>query len=243
MNLLYTDPRLVALYDTLNPVAADTAFYLSLAADRKRVVDIGCGTGLLACELAGRGHDVTGIDPSAQMLRVARNRPHAANVHWIQGDAQALMVLPPADMVVMTGHVAQVFIDDRALLDTLQAARHALRRGGELAFESRNPAARAWENWTRERSLKRIEVDGTGAVEVWREHIDGNPATGVRFETHYRFVADGEELVSISELRFRSQQELERLLARAGFSRLAWRGDWDGAGVSEESGELIVVAR
>lgn len=237
MNTLYTDPRIVELYDTLNPFAADTAFYLALAEGKKRVADIGCGTGLLACELARRGHEVTGIDPSPEMLRVARGRPDGNLVHWVEGDARALMLLPPHDLVVMTGHVAQVFIDESAFLQTLKAARYALRHGGELAFESRNPAARAWEGWTRERSMKRIDVEGTGAVEVWLQRLSNE-----RFETHYRFASSGEEKIAVSELRFWSQDELERLLGEAGFKLCAWQGDWDGAAVSAECMELIVIA-
>ena len=66
----YTDPRLVALYDLWGPNRADTAFYLGLAVElaASSIVDIGCGTGLLACELARRGHPVTGVDPSPAML-------------------------------------------------------------------------------------------------------------------------------------------------------------------------------
>ena len=53
----FTDPRLAAVYDALGPGRADTDFYLELAAElaASSVVDIGCGTGLLACELAQRG--------------------------------------------------------------------------------------------------------------------------------------------------------------------------------------------
>jgi predicted TPR repeat methyltransferase len=52
----YSDPRLVALYDLWGPTRADTAFYIGLAAElaASSIVDIGCGTGLRACELARR---------------------------------------------------------------------------------------------------------------------------------------------------------------------------------------------
>lgn len=58
----YTDPRFVALYDTLNPFAADTSFYLELAKklSASSIIDLGCGTGLLTCELAKRGYRVVG---------------------------------------------------------------------------------------------------------------------------------------------------------------------------------------
>jgi SAM-dependent methyltransferase len=240
---LYTDPRLVALYDTLNPRAADTDFYLALAAGKNRVIDLGCGTGLLACELAAQGSRVTGIDPAPEMLRVARKRPGGEHVEWVEGDARALAVLPPADLLLMTGHVAQVFIDDSAFLNTLKAARYALRHGGELAFESRNPAARAWESWTPAQSRRHIEADGIGEVDVWHDDVSASPELDIRFNTHYRFLASGEQLTSASELRFRSQDEIAEQLERAGFNRLTWYGGWDKAAVSATSPELIVIAR
>jgi SAM-dependent methyltransferase len=240
---LYTDSRLVALYDTLNPCAADTAFYLALAAGKNRVIDLGCGTGLLTCELAAQGSRVTGIDPAPEMLQVARKRRDGERVEWVEGDARALAVLPPADLLLMTGHVAQVFLDDTAFLDTLKAARYALRNGGELAFESRNPAARAWESWTPAQSHRLIEVDGIGEVEVWQDDVSASPESGIRFNTHYRFLASGEQLTSASELRFRSQGDIAAQLGRAGFRRLTWYGGWDKTAVSASSRELIVIAR
>ncbi|SAL22616.1 methyltransferase type 12 [Caballeronia arvi] len=248
----YDDPRLVALYDTLNPFADDTAFYLALAASARHVVDLGCGTGLLACELARRGHRVTGIDPSPHMLRVARARPDGDTVTWIEGDAKALPFVGAADLLVMTGHVAQVFLDDASFVATLDAARRALRPGGAIAFESRNPAARAWENWTPERSLRRIEAPDGRTVDVWLErHAVPDPlATGrVAFTTHYRFMPKPsgeiaeETLSATSELRFRTLEELTKRLTEAGFAQIDWYGDWNRAPVDETSRELIAVAR
>ncbi|SAL17647.1 methyltransferase type 12 [Caballeronia cordobensis] len=248
----YDDPRLVALYDTLNPFADDTAFYLALAQSARHVVDLGCGTGLLACELAKRGHRVTGIDPSPHMLSVARARAHGDTVTWIEGDASALPFVGAADLLVMTGHVAQVFLDDAALAATLAAARRAVRPGGAIAFESRNPSARAWEHWTPERSARRVVAPDGRAVDVWHErHAAPDPlATGrAAFTTHYRFMPEpatnmaGETLSATSELRFRTLDELTQMLTGAGFATIDWYGDWNRAPVGEASRELIAVAR
>jgi predicted RNA methylase len=50
----FSDPQLVALYDTVNPIAEYETFYVDLAAglSASSIIDIGCGTGLLTCELA-----------------------------------------------------------------------------------------------------------------------------------------------------------------------------------------------
>jgi len=246
MSTLYSDPRIVALYDALNPAGPDTAFYIALAESAGHVIDLGCGTGLLAAELARRGYRVTGIDPSPEMLRIARGRPCGDQVTWIEGDSGALPFVGTADLLVMTGHVAQVFLDDASLRATFVAARRALRPGGRIAFESRNPAARAWESWTAEHSRRRIEGADGRIVEVWHErHATPDPLeTGrVAFTTNYRFDADASTLRADSELRFRTREELTQLLTDAGFSGIDWYGNWDRAPVDETSRELIAVAR
>jgi hypothetical protein len=86
-------------------------------------------------------------------------------------------------------------------------------------------------------------MEGIGEVDVWLADASEIPKSVVRFTTHYQFLASGNELISESELRFRSQDELEVLLHQAGFNSLSWFGDWDRRGVSADSRELIVIAR
>src|SRR5207302_1890293 len=156
----YVDPRLVALYDSENKRGADTDFYVRLAADlaARTIVDLGCGTGLLTRELAGDGRQVIGVDPAPAMLSYARRQPGAERVRWVEGGSSALGT-PEADLVVMTGNVAQVFLDDCAWATTLRAIHSALRSGGHLAFKSRNPADRAWERWNREATYEHVYGD------------------------------------------------------------------------------------
>jgi SAM-dependent methyltransferase len=208
----FTDPRLVAVYDSWDPVRLDHSFYrdLAMTMPAESVVDIGCGTGQLAVELARRGLQVTGVDPSPAMLAVARRREGGDLVRWIDGDASCLGA-GEYDLAVMSGHVVQVITDDRELTATFAAIHQALRPGGRLAFESRNPAARAWTRWNPDDSRHTI----AGGVEVW---LQDTQARGdlVASTIHYRFPT-GEELVSHNELRFRSYGWLARALADAGF--------------------------
>ena len=91
LSAAYADTRLAALYDALNPPGDDTEFYLSLPGQPPQaILDMGCGTGQLACAFAAQGHQVTGADPAAAMLAVARGRPGADRVRWIQADAAGL---------------------------------------------------------------------------------------------------------------------------------------------------------
>jgi SAM-dependent methyltransferase len=104
----YQDPQIAAIYEMANPMAEDAEFYLSLAGPRScSVLDLGCGTGTLCCALAERGHRVTGVDPAAAMLALARNKPYAERVEWVDSSAQTYRSQRRFDLIVMTGHAFQ----------------------------------------------------------------------------------------------------------------------------------------
>jgi SAM-dependent methyltransferase len=245
LELQYVDRRLVELYDRDNPRGADTDYYLHLATDldAHRIIDLGCGTGLLTRELAAvDGRHVVGLDPAAAMLAVARRQPGAERVRWIEGDASVLGTpeAAEADLAVMTGNVAQVFLDDAEWAATLRAIHAALRPGGHLAFESRNPDDRAWERWNRDATFERIDSP-FGPMECWLELVDVGDGR-VRFEGHNVFSATGEVVVAGSELRFRSHAELAESLTSAGFAVQHVYGDWNHGPVTSASPLLVFVA-
>lgn len=210
----FSDPRLVALYDTLNPFARDTEFSLSLAEDSGvlDIVDIGCGTGLLACEYARRGHRVTGVEPEPAMLHMARARRYGDRVAWVEGTAESLDS-DSYDLAVMTGHTAQVFLERADWDSTLEAVHRSLRTGGRLVFESRNPVTEPWKKWT-ESARREVEHLALGRVSVWPTFVD--IADGrVRYEMHYVFADSGEEIISLNSLAFRTREEIESSLVGA----------------------------
>jgi hypothetical protein len=172
------------------------------------------------------------------MIDVARHRPHGDRVRWVVGDASQLGRLE-ADLAIMTGHVAQFFLTDASWHATLSGLRLALRPGGRLAFESRNPRAREWETWTRGESWT-ADDPTAGKIEVWSEVHDVRDGI-VSYANHYAF-ASGAHLVSPNKLRFRTEDELTRSVADAGFAVERIYGDWDRRPAGPATSELIVVA-
>jgi SAM-dependent methyltransferase len=214
---IFAHPRLARIYDPLDPDRGDLDAYAAMAAEfgARSVLDVGCGTGTLACLLARRGLAVTGVDPALASLEVARAKPGADAVRWLHGDATSL---PPmqADLATMTGNVAQVFVSDEDWAATLRGAHAALRPGGRLVFETRDPARQAWRGWTREQTRTRTEVPRVGVVEKWQEltMVSGEL---VSFRSVFVFEADGAVLTSESTLRFREPVDVERSLSAAGY--------------------------
>jgi SAM-dependent methyltransferase len=240
LSAAYADARLTALYDALNPPGDDTAFYLDLAGEQPQtILDMGCGTGLLACALAARGHQVTGADPAPAMLAVARRRPDGDQVHWIEADAAGLSVPTRFDLIIMTGHVFQLLLGDGDVRAALGTLRRHLAPGGRIAFETRNPEAREWQYWTPRETRQPVDTAAGPAV----VHYDISSVTSefVTYETCIQF-PDGEHVVVPDTLRFMGQAELARFLAEAGLAGLSWYGDWDRSPASSASPEIIVVA-
>lgn len=238
----YTDPRLAAVYDALNPPSIEDAFHLDLAAAGPcAVLDMGCGTGRLASAFAARGHRVTGADPAPAMLAIARARLGGDAVSWILSDAAGLVLETSFDLVVMAGHVFQVFLGDEDVRAVLANLRRHLAPGGRLAFATRNPAIEEWKSWTPDQTHERVEVPGQGPVDV---HYDIRAAAGplVTYETHFRF-GPKDVAATASTLRFMTQDEAAGFLAEAGLGDVTWHGDWDRSPLGPASPEIIAIAR
>jgi SAM-dependent methyltransferase len=166
--------------------------------------------------LADRGLAVTGVDPSAVSLDVAKAKPGAEKVTWIHGYATDVPPLQ-VDLVTMTANVAQVFLTDEDFHVTLRAAHAALRPGGRLVFETRDPAAKAWLEWNREHSYAQTDVPGVGSVRSWVELLDVSGEL-VTFRGICVFDSDSDQIVSDCTLRFRSREEVTAILTAAGFT-------------------------
>jgi SAM-dependent methyltransferase len=215
---IFEHPRLVSLYDALDPDRGDLDVYVAIAEElsARHVLDVGCGTGTFALMLASRGIEVTGVDPAGGSLAVARAKPGAERVTWIHGDATEL---PPmrADLATMTANAAQAIVAAEDWEGTLRGVLEALRPGGHLVFETRDPARRAWLEWNREATYGTTEIPGVGAVDTWVE-VTGVRGQLVTFRWTHVFASDGETLTSDSTIRFRERDEIHADLLAHGFS-------------------------
>jgi SAM-dependent methyltransferase len=235
---IFENPRLAAIYDHLDGDRRDLDAYIEMVDEfgATSVLDVGCGTGTLACLLAERGVEVVAVDPALASLEVAKAKAGADHVRWIHGTAGDLPDLQ-VDLAFMTANVAQVFLTDDEWMATLSAISNSLSPGGRLVFETRDPRYKAWSKWNRENTHRRVDVPGIGVVETWCDLLDVSDSL-ITFRWTYIFDSDGASIESESTLRFRNRAEVERSLTTAGFTTDEVRDAPDGHGR-----ELVFVAR
>ena len=107
----------------------------------KKILDVGCGTGRHAIELAKRGYRVTGIDLSESQLARARDKAREAGVQviFLQQDARDLRLEGSYDLVMMICEGAFPLMEtDEMNFAILQNAARALIDGGKLILTTLN---------------------------------------------------------------------------------------------------------
>lgn len=235
---IFSNPRLAATYDLFERDRSDLDLYHDIVDElgAKQVLDVGCGTGSFACQLANRGIGVVGLDPAKASLDIARKKEGGDLVAWHHGVAETL---PPlnVDLAVMTANVAQVFVTTAEWETNLIAIAAAVRPGGYLVFETRDPSVRAWERWTPENTHAVAALPNGDQVETWCAVTSVElPLIAFRWTTV--FESDGSALVSDSTLCFRTRSELNVSLDTSGFDVVEIRDAPDRPGL-----EWVYVAR
>jgi SAM-dependent methyltransferase len=240
---LFSDADLAALYDAMCPRATrdDFDFYRPMIMAARSVLDVGCGTGALLHEVRDAGHAgrLVGLDPAAGMLAQARRR---SDIEWVEGDLVSGGFEGAFDLIVMTGHAFQVLVADDDLRAALAAARRALTADGRYAFETRNPAARAWEQWRPDQAVSVTAPDGA-LVRMAREVVAPFDGRTVSFTHTFTSAAWDRPQLSHSTLRFLDAPQLAAFLGEARLAVEAQFGDWDRSPLIDCSPEIITIAR
>ena len=170
------------------------------------------------------------------MLDLARRK--GCGVRWVHGGHEAIGSWD-AQLAVMSGHVAQFFLDDVEWTEALSSIRAGLVDGGTLTFESRNPEAEGWLRWGKDKS---VSDDPTlGRIEHWSA-AHGMTKGVLSYTNHYRFLDLDQQVSAQSEMRFRTLDELKDSLSSAGFTVNEHYGYWDRRAVSPDAPELVIVS-
>jgi ubiquinone/menaquinone biosynthesis C-methylase UbiE len=118
-------------YDFAATLQSQNDFFTkNLSTNKGTALDIGCGSGILAFELAKYYTNVVAVDLSAKMLAIASQKRSASNIEYIQMDANQLTLDRKFDLIVS----ASTFHHLQHLPTTFQAIKKLLSPHGKIVF-------------------------------------------------------------------------------------------------------------
>lgn len=218
-DVLYREKDYAAECDVLERVLSEYG-----APSPARILDLGCGTGRHAVELARRGHQVVGIDRSGEMIRRARSAAESAGVggcvRFLEGDVAEPHGVEPCDAASMMFNVIGYLVHPEEARAALRHAGESLREHGLLVFDFwyrdavlRHPPERRW-----------ALVEGEGERLLRLADPRSGREEGVLSITYtlLRLSDDRvlDEAVERHDVRFHSGREVEGMLESAGFELL-----------------------
>ena len=192
-----------------------------------RILDAGCGTGLHAVEFVESGYKVTGLDQSADMIRLAQARkaelsPADQNmVEFVKSSFQSYRSPKPVDAVTALFHVMSYQTTGKLLVQAIQSAASNLEKGGLFVFDFwHTPGVLA------EPPTRRTRTVSDGVISAKRSSVPShdleNSLVKVDFILEIRDKAtECVELIEESHLmRHFIIEDLESALEQGGFSLL-----------------------
>lgn len=212
---------------------------------KRRILDIGCGTGRHASELASRGYAVTGVDLSDSMLKRAREKAAERNVtvDFRRADARRLTFDCEFDLVIMLCEGAFPLMEtDEMNFRILLGASRALKPGGRFVFTTLNGLFPLFH------SVKDFVNSAGGGQDA---RCVSNSFDLMTFRDRSRFIArddSGRQLELECDERYYVPSEISWLLRSAGFDQIGIFGARLGAfsrgdGLTTEDFEMLVTAR
>jgi ubiquinone/menaquinone biosynthesis C-methylase UbiE len=189
-----------------------------------RVLDLGCGTGTIACLLAGRGYEVTAADASEEMLTAAAAKAEAlggARPLFVRQSMQRLRLPGQVDAAVSTLDAINYLTRPADVQETFRRVYRVLRPGGLFLFDVNSPdklRRMDGQTWLDERE----EV-----YCVWRTEFSERTRVCTYWVDLFSRRADGAWNRSCEEHRERAweQAELTAWLTAAGFDTVRVTGD------------------
>lgn len=195
-------------------------------------LDVPCGNGRHAVELARRGILMTGLDLSTGFIDEARRT--APEIEWIHGDMRNLAGPCRFDAAYCWGNSFGYFDHDNCVR-FVEAVAAVLKPGARFMLESGAVSESILPSLQPERKLR------IGDIDFCSRNVYN--ATESRMDITYTFVRGGQKEVKPIHQWVHSAAEIGRMLRGAGFEPLDAFGDLDGAPYALGSPRFIGLSR
>jgi len=202
-----------------------------------KILDLACGQGRHAIELAKKGYNITGLDYSDYLLKVARERAGKENVriNFVKGDMRNIPFENEFD-AVYNFFTSFGYFSDEENFKVLKEINKCLKKGGKFLIDSSNPI----------RVIKELMPQTWFEVEnriycLEKSEID---YINMRIKLERVILRNGKEIDrKVHYVRVYTPAELSYLMKLAGLKPIEFYGDWrDFSEYDENSRRLIIIA-
>jgi ubiquinone/menaquinone biosynthesis C-methylase UbiE len=208
---------------------------------KAHILDLCCGQGRHAIELAQRGYQVTGLDLSPYLLDIAKRQSAAASVDITLIHADMRQIPTPAkpyDAVINMFSAYGYLESDEEDQKSLRAVAGVLAPGGIFVLDAMNreAAIRYWQPW-------RWAEQENGSLFAEELHLDIR--TGRQHVREVLVHANGQRTEDSHSYRLYTYTEIARQLREEGFAEETFDvyGDFDSSSYRIGSPRMIVLAR
>lgn len=197
------------------------------------ILDLACGHGRIANQLAARGYHVTGLDATAFFLQKAIQDAASCGVQveYLQGDMRSLTFRERFNCVINC-FTAFGYFDDTENRTVLAQAYQALKAGGQLLIDIQN-LSRLLQDFSPD-----LVTERDGNYMLARTRYD---ALTNCTHTERIIIRDGQVRCGQYFIRNFTFPEIRDWLLQTGFSRVEGYG-YDGEPFALDSSRMIVVA-
>jgi SAM-dependent methyltransferase len=202
---------------------------------RAKVLDVPCGGGRHSVELAARGHQVTGVDISADFLKAAGAlaAERRQSVGWEQREMIDLPWQAEFDGACCLGN-SFGYLDDAGNARFFEAVARALKPGARFVLETGMMAESLFQTFQERRWFPFGDI-------LFLSHGRYDPARS-RLDTDYTFIRDGRAQTKAATVRVYTYRELLGMLEQAGFTDFKGYGSLTQEPFRLGSQRLLLVA-
>ena len=183
-----------------------------------KLIDLACGEGSFALEMANKGWEVTGVDQSEEMLRLARRRASdsACQVSFSQQDMREFSLATPADLVTCWFDSLNYLLRIEDVQSDFSRVHQALKPGGWFIFDMNTIYGLAVD-WQKQKCYVEQETEDLLELHQTNYDFEKRMAT-LRITWFIRNDLDWQKFEEIHFERAYSVEKIKNALIGAGFS-------------------------
>lgn len=207
--------------------------------DKKKILDVGCGTGDLSIALSKEGFDVTGIDSDQTMVQIALDRKTDNPVVFEQMDMKDIARhynSSTFDAVLCFGNTLVHLADIREIEKLCRDTRSILKQNGRFLIQILN------YNHIIDHKIRSLPIIDNEFVRFERTYDYNSRKNVLSFKTTLTVKETSKKIVNNIFLFPVRKDELYLSLRNNGFSNISFFGDFDRNALKPDSLPLVVEA-